>query len=306
MRLLTAGYGLTLWRGASLMVSASRSGGPAGVSAVTVLLSFPLEGSRNGMASLGRSGGLSTPALQVQQSTPLDEGLGWRLAASGQGAMRRADAGATVNTGRVSLSADLATQGGDVSWRAGASGGYAWLDGRGYLARRIHDSFGVVHAPDLPGLSLSVNNVPMARTDEAGYALLPRLLPYQANTVRFNPDDLPLDLVVDQADVTVNPAYRSGVSVRLPVRRERSALLPLVNENGQPLPAGATVQVQGQSQTYPVGLQGQAFLRDVGQRVAGVVSWPGQACRFEVILPAAVAGQLLRLASVTCHKGLVP
>ena len=58
----------------------------------------------------------------------------------------------------------------------------------------------------------------LARTNEDGKALLPRLLAYQANSIRLDPSELPISAELDSIEQVVVPGNRSGVIVKFPVR----------------------------------------------------------------------------------------
>ena len=66
---------------------------------------------------------------------------------------------------------------------------------------------------------------------------------YEKNSVRIEQADLPFDVQIDAVQLDVVPYFRSGLLVKFPVKRSRGALLSVVLENGEPLPAGAQVQI---------------------------------------------------------------
>ena len=72
-----------------------------------------------------------------------------------------------------------------------------------------------------------------------GYALTKRTL------VRIEQADLPFDAQIDAVQLDAVPYFRSGLLLRFPVKRSRGALLTVVLENGEPLPAGAQAQIIG-------------------------------------------------------------
>ena len=61
--------------------------------------------------------------------------------------------------------------------------------------------------------------------------------------MRIDEVDLPFDAQIDVAQIEVVPHFRSGLLLKFPVKRSRGAMLTVVLENGEPLPAGAQVQI---------------------------------------------------------------
>jgi outer membrane usher protein len=157
------------------------------------------------------------------------------------------------------------------------------------LSRRITDSFAVVQVPDYSGVGIYADNQLVARTDADGNALLPRLRPYQKNTVRIEQADLPLDAQIDAVQLDAVPYFRSGLLLKFPVKRSRGALLTIVLENGEPLPAGAQVQIIGdnveENEVFPTGLRGEVYLTGLAVSNRLRVTWRDQSCEFVLPFP---------------------
>ncbi|MGY8786643.1 MAG: hypothetical protein ACKVIB_14730, partial [Pseudomonadales bacterium] len=66
-------------------------------------------------------------------------------------------------------------------------------------------------------------------------------------TVRIEQADLPFDAQIDAVQLDAVPNLRSGLLLKFPIKRSRGALLTVVLENGEPLPAGALAQIIGDS-----------------------------------------------------------
>ena len=300
VRLLSLGYNVSLGSLGHLGVSLLRSAGPQGRTVANITFTRTLDervaAYANGTVQHGQAQG----QLQVQQSLPAGEGMGWRVLAS-EGADRRLEGGASVQHAGGTASLDLALSQGRPALRLGASGGLAWLDGGLFASRRIDGSFAVVQVPGLPGVGVYADNQLVARTDADGRALLPRLRPYQRNPVRIEPADLPLETQIDSTEMDAVPAYRSGTVLRFPVRRSRGATLRVTFDGAVPVPAGAVARVAGQSRDYPFGLEGQLYLGGLGAADRVEVDWPGHRCAFDLALPA--AGEALPdLGDVACHR----
>ena len=79
---------------------------------------------------------------------------------------------------------------------------------------------------------------------------------------------------------------RTGVLVDFGATRDRTALVKLILASGQPVPAGAIVTIDGRTETFPVGFDGEAFLTRVTERQDITVRFNGLLCRIVVSLDA--------------------
>ena len=94
-----------------------------------------------------------------------------------------------------------------------------------FLSRTIDQGFGVVQVPGYANVQVYADNQPVAVTNDKGNALVPRLRPYEDNSIRIEQADLPLDAEIDTLQLKAVPFRRSGVEVIFPVRRSLGALL---------------------------------------------------------------------------------
>ena len=144
----------------------------------------------------------------------------------------------------------------------------------------------MVRVPDYPNVQVYAENQPVARTDASGAALVPGLRPYEKNHLGIEQKDLPLDARIDALEVDAVPYYRSGYDVEFPVAKANGALLRIVAADGRPVPAGATVRIDGRAETFPVALDGQAYVTGLKQSNWIRATLPdGRTCEFEVSYP---------------------
>ena len=171
------------------------------------------------------------------------------------------------------------------SYRLEATGGGGILGGTAFLSRTINDSFALIQVPGLAGVQIYSNNNLIGRTNSGGNLIVPQLQPYQHNVISINQRDLPLDAEVPTLDMPLVPSYLSGSVLKFNIQVVRSATLTLDQENGKPVPSGATLQIRGQKKRYPVGFHGLAYLS--GLSVHNVVDavWPGGQCHFSLADP---------------------
>jgi outer membrane usher protein len=144
----------------------------------------------------------------------------------------------------------------------------------------------------------------VARTDSRGLAMIPRLLPYQANSVSIEQADLPLDARVDTLRLQVTPYLRSGALADFPVAPSRGGTVTIRLADGAYVPPGAVVRIVGRAEEYPVAYRGEAYLTGLAETNDLLVSWNGQECRLRVGWPKD-AGPLPNLGTFVCD-GIQP
>jgi len=163
----------------------------------------------------------------------------------------------------------------------------------------------VVQVPDYSGVGIYADNQLVASTDADGNALLPRIRPYQKNQVRIEQADLPLDTQIEAVQLDAVPYFRSGLLLRFPVKRSRGALLTVVLESGEPLPAGALAEIikdsDEENEVFPIGLRGELYLTGLGASNRLRVTWLEQRCEFILPYPEST-DPLPNLGTYTCTR----
>ncbi|MDG1903998.1 MAG: fimbria/pilus outer membrane usher protein [Arenicella sp.] len=287
-RILTASYSRKVGSLGNLSASVTRL--LSGDAKTNFYLNFSVSLGKRTNASISTSAqpGREQARLQLSRSVPAGSGMGYRLVAGAGDSDRRAVEVKLQNeVGTYTLLADQSLS--QTAFRGSASGGVAFLGGSAFLSRRITDSFAVVQVPDYSGVGIYADNQLVARTDANGYALLPRLRPYQENTVRIEQADLPLDAQIDAVQLDAVPYFRSGLLLKFPVKRSRGALLTVVLDNGEPLPAGAQAQIIGdnveENEVFPTGMRGEVYLTGLAVSNRLRVTWREQSCEFVLPFP---------------------
>ena len=261
-RLLSFNAGRGVGRWGYVGVSALRAGGTGGGTALSVFWSLPIGDHQNLSASWQGQRSRGQPSqhqwqLQFQDNPPPGEGLGYQLLTESGG---RTQAQAQWLGRYAALDGGVSKLDGRTDVRAGASGGLAWMDGTGHAGRRIDGGFALVQVGEAPNVRVTHDHQVVARTDARGRAFLPGLRGYQVNRVGVIADDLPLDAEIDALEIQVTPAARSASLIRFPVAVSRTATFRLVDETGQPLPAGLSLRLAGQARTFPLGLDGKGYV----------------------------------------------
>jgi outer membrane usher protein len=269
-------------------------------------LNFSMRLGNRTNANISTSGksGREQAQLQLGRSVPAGSGVGYRLVAgAGDSDVRQAELNFQNQVGIYTLGASKAS--GQTAFRGSANGGVAFLGGNTFLSRRITDSFAVVKVPGYSGVGVYADNQLVARTDANGSALLPRLRPYQKNTVRIEQADLPMDAQIDAVQLDAVPYLRSGLLLKFPIKRSRGALLTVVLENGEPLPAGALAQIIGDSVdengVFPAGMGGELYLTGLAASNQLRVTWLEQSCEFMLPFPESTE-PLPYLGTYTCTR----
>jgi len=303
---LTASYSKMMGRKVSLGLSATTSLSGSPNTMMNLFLAYPLD---NGMSASSnfssQQHGKVNGSVQIQKNIPVGIGpqLGFRtLAGGGQG--QREEAGVTLRTDYGAYALDAGRMPGQTSYRISANGSVSFMDGKFFFSKRLYDSFSVAQVSGYPDVPVYLNGQLAARTDSHGYAILPGLMSYQKNRISINTDDLPLDAQIERTEVAVVPRYHSGVSLKFSVELTIGALVKLVAENGEPLPNGTLLIIEGISEEFQVALQGEAYLTGINKKNRVKATWNNQSCDMEVNLPEN-PGPLPHIGPIVC-KGIQP
>ena len=288
IKILAGSYSRKIGRLGSLSASVTRLLTGDAKTTFNLNFSMPLGNRTNASISTSAQPGREQARLAVSHSMPAGSGFGYRLVTgAGDSDHRNVEVSAQNEVGTYSLVADQSQ--GQTAFRGSASGGLAFLGGSAFLSRRITNSFAVAQVPGYSGVGIYADNQLVARTDAKGNALLPRLRPYQKNTVRIEQADLPLDAQIDAVQLDAVPYFRSGLLLKFPVKRSRGALLTVVLDNGEPLPAGAQAQIIGdnveENEVFSTGLRGEVYLTGLAVSNRLRVTWLEQSCEFMLPFP---------------------
>lgn len=294
---LGAGTSIGLGRWGALTLSARKSLDGSAADALYASYTMPL-GAGTSLGLGGELGQDDRARLSLQRSLPAGEGLGFRAEAL-LGRDPRVDVRLAYQTnfGRYDLDVGVADSRAGV--RLGASGGIGLIGDAVFASRRLTDSFAAVRVGDYPGVRVYADNQVVGRTDSSGVAIVPRLRAFESNRLRIELADLPLDAQIDASELSVRPFDRSGVALDFGVRAVRSAMVVLLRESGEPVPAGAWVRIDGSPEPFAVAPGGETYLSGIGLSAAGVASWEGGACRFALRYPDTGEVQP-RLGPLTC------
>jgi outer membrane usher protein len=274
--------------------------GPAQNSTSAYLIYVHSFGQRRAFTVSGASGsGVGAPAnavsASITESPPVGPGSGYRLSASTAGSY---DADWRQQLPAADVEIEAARNQGIEGRSAYVSGAMTWLGGQLNVTRSVSGSFAMVDVAGIADVPVYVENQLTTHTDASGRALLFNLRPYEANRISISAEDLPLDTAVAQTSTAIAPPYRSGVIARFPVERISSGTFSLVTDDGQPVPVGAAVTLNGAQ--FPVVRDGTVYVTGYDRSTRADATWPGGHCEFELAPPPAHE-PMPDLGVVRCH-----
>lgn len=300
LELLSVNLGVTLPQGIYLSGYASQDLGPENSWSAGITFNKSLGRQRTASASTSRGSNRNTiNRAELSQSPPGGPGTGWRLGVSDD-PNQTWRAGLTRNTNSGSFRAEGVDTANSPAFRLGASGAVGWLGGHAFATRTIGaGSFAVVSVGDIEDVPIYRSNQLVASTSSSGMALVPDLLPYQANQLTIDPVDLPFDIEIQSVKEIAVPFARSGLLVGFPVHRSRNALVLLRQFDGSVVPAGARVTVSPGENGFLVGKRGEVYLMNLSDSNHLSVQWKDGAC--ELTLPLDPSGPSEpRIGPLTC------
>jgi outer membrane usher protein len=293
---LAVSYSHTLGHGVSMSASAYANQGVSRGTSIFLTVTAMLGGRSFGLSALSTGGSPIFLAQAAKPWTGLDQ-TEWHMAAqSGQNPQVLAEIGRQTGFGQFSAGVDKL--GDATAFQASASGSVVLMDRHLFVAKAIDNSFAVVEA-GAPGVTVYDENRVVGRSDASGRLLVADLRPYQSNALGLNANEVPFDMALQTATLTVDPLARTGVVARFPTRAVAEALIVLVDTEGRPLPVGSRV-ADGSPKGAVVGFDGEALATGLkAHNSLAVRTDDGRACiaRFDY---APAKGAISRIGPVTC------
>ena len=184
---------------------------------------------------------------------------------------------------------------------ASVDGALVYAGGGVFATNRIHDAFAVVDV-GAPDVEVRYQNRPVGSTDPWGRILVPNLQSYEANEISIDPTNLPVDADIPTTKEVVVPQHGAGVVVGFGVSQgNQSALVAFVDSRGVPIKPGSSVRIDGVSEEFMVGYDGETFLRNLTARnIATIEQAGGTTCRAEFGY-AANRGTQIKIGGVVCQ-----
>lgn len=300
-RLVTLSYSRSIGEKSFLAIAASRQLDSDAGTSISVTLIHTLGTDHSVSAIAARDNGDTYTSLQLQKNLPSGPGYGYQVNVD-QNSGRHLNAIGSAQNDYARLNGAFSQGDGGNAYRIGATGAVAVLDGQVFATRQIDDSFAVVKVGDYAGVNVLRDNQPVTQTGNSGYAFVTGLRGYDKNRISVDQADLPFDAEIDRLDINVTPAMRSGVAIKFPVRRMRSATARLVDESGVPVAPGTRMTIVEEDKRSAVGFDGKIFVSSTGAQVRLLVQDAGGVCHAAIALRDS-RNAVPNLGTITCHKG---
>lgn len=235
-------------------------------------------------AGMSRQNDATSERFNLQKSLPVGSGIGYRIEGRDD-STGTSVAAATVQgqNDRAYLEFNATESNGTNSVRGRLTGGLLMTE-EGIRTIRKVDNAAIVHIP-APGVRVYRDNQVADVTDSDGNAVLFGLRPYEANRIRFAPEDLPMNASASSSELVLAPGRYQTVLAGFAVDVESSITANLVDEAGNFLPAGARIFIDDKAIDAVLGNKGLIYLRQDAPRDTRVqVQWADHQC--SVTIPA--------------------
>ena len=240
-------------------------------------------------------------AVDVSRPISPDGGYGWHVRAQDGAGLSGGQAEFGYRGDRLQTLVGAQTLDGNTLGYGELTGALVWMDSSIFAARRIDDAFAVV-ATGVPGVPVTLENRVIGETGSNGDLIITPLNSYQRNRVAIDPMRLPADSRIERVEDEVVPADRSGILVNFRVEPVQAASVVLHDANGNPLPLGSTVELNGDASAGAlVGYDGAVYLEAVKPHNTLRVHAPAGDCsaRFDYSYQA---GQVPLVGPLVCSK----
>ena len=135
----------------------------------------------------------------------------------------------------------------------------------------LGEAAALVHVPAAQGARLSNGN--HLRVDRNGYAVVPSLRAFQANTVGIDPEGSAYDVELQETSQRIVPTAGAIARLRFATEVGRAVVVKALRENGKPLPFAAQVFDEHGSEVGVIGQASKAFVRGIAEQGTLTVKW---------------------------------
>ncbi len=298
-RLMNLSWSRSLWRNSSFNISINRDlQANTYSSMMQITIPFDSFGSLQ-LSSQRASSGEWGQNVAYNRSAPADGGLGWNLAHSVTGD-RYSQADLTwVNDVSTLSGGYYGSQHDNQGWFE-AAGSVVLMDSSLFFARRISDAFIVVSTAGYPDVAVNYENRKVGTTDKSGHLLIPWATAWYPGKVTLDTLPLPTDVEAKVVEKRIAIRESSGALVDFPVTRARSASITLVDEAGNPLPPGTSVEEVSSQQSGLVGYDGLVWFSHLTQHNKLVIHAASGVCTAQFELPESTPVPQ-RIGPISCH-----
>lgn len=310
-------YALTLGspvaRNLSILATVGRKRGIDGWSGIdgSLRVSYYLGGLATASVAASHDDGGTQAFFDAHKSTGSGTGYGYRVRGQTSGSTTQLTALAEYQGTLGHYEAQYSRFGNSGSGFVTASGGIVAIGGTVMASRAVQNGFALLRVPGIEGLTGSVSNQPVGKTNRKGDLLLPELLPYYGNVVDVGQSELPVDVDLVSSRKIVAPPYRGGAIVEFAAQKIQAfrGSVTLSFRGGDVVPAlgSITITAGGKSFETSISRRGEYYLENVppGVQSAEIV-YMGIVCRTPITFPR-TTDSMSRLGEVVCAvDGPVP
>lgn len=262
---------------------------PTGIQG-TLTFSLALGQRRSGLLQLTQAAA-EQPRLRAGYQQGREGSLGWQYRVSAERqAFTTAQLSLDYGGRRGDVLMDVTEQDGAQAFTVSARTGLS-LTGRAlYWSRPLRESYAVVETGEA-GVTVYADHREVAVTGASGRAVVPELRPYQTIRLGIDHQDLPLDRELTAATSTLRPrpgATRIDLAGRAVVHHRYR----LRQVNGDWVPAGSALSLNGKRAELPVGYEGLVWLPPPTRAMGLDLRWQGGHCRVR-LPPGTAEGETL-------------
>ena len=272
--------------------------------AVYLNISVPLGESRRLRSWVRNSGGENRTGLGITEQ--IDDQLSYRVSAEHDSSDHQVETTLGISALPRYSQLDLSYSRSDAersSYQGGARGGVVLHgDGMTFSPYPVRDTFALVSVGDMSGIKLSTPSGPVW-TDWQGQAVVPQVAAYGRSPVEVQTRSLPRNADINNGLAMISSGRGAVDRVEFGVGLTRRLLLTVSNDQGAPLPAGASVSsAEGEFITL-VQEGSQVFLPNVlGQSTLWITTPQGSRCQLRYSLPEkADPSVYFETAPARCH-----
>jgi outer membrane usher protein len=296
----SANYSIRVGKRSTLSIVGSHAKGAG--SAVTVSFIVPFDNSTTVNTTFASHDGENDYYASAVKNPGLGtDDYGWRVLAGSWKGRKRAEGGIYYEGPQGAVTGDVSASDELRAGRVSATGSLIHTGDHLFAGRRFMESFAIVEVPGHANVGVGLGSNVLSRTNQDGIAIVPQLTPYTRNSIRLDPRELPIGAEIESIEMDVVPSWRSAVKVVFPVRGGRGALLRLLLEDGQPVPAGATVTVANDKEIFYVARRGEAFVTGLKDFDRVQLTWKDKQCEIAISLPPNNPDEITRLGPLTCR-----
>lgn len=288
LRLANLSYSHTLWGNNSLYAAVNREIGGRGGYSAQFIVTIPFE--QWGMISLSANKDEDNKwqhRALYSRPAPVAGGVGWDIGYAG------GDHSSTYKQASLDwIARKFRLQGGIYGDRHSTywgelSGSLVAMDSSIYASKLINDAFALISTDGYGGIPVSYENQLMGTTDSSGYLLIPTVTSYYRGKYEIDPLELTAEVQAPLVEQHRSVRENSGLLIEFPLKKVSSVSLTLLDEQGEQIPRGSVVHLDGSDYIGYTGWDGMAYLEGVTKEnhIMVIRADNGQECQASFTLP---------------------